>query len=539
MSGRTAQFDPGDVEGQLLGRAADIGRVLAKHGLKELFSRSDDELTPRERARRLRASLEELGPTFCKLGQILSTRPDLLPPEFIDELATLQDRVTPMTEAEVVSVMEEDLGVPWEDVFESIDPLPLAAGTIGQVHKATLENGDRVVAKVQRPAAGPDIYRDLGLLELFAKKSADRPAFRQVVDLPAVIKHLSDSLRRELDFRQEAANIERMRVVLDPYPRLDVPGVYDELSISRLLVMQEVQGVPLREAPEGEARTEAARQLLESYYRQILTVGFFHADPHPGNLKWWHDKVYFLDFGMVGEVDPETRELLLLLLMAFWREDVPFLTDVILMPSGDEKHTDLDGQAFHEELGVLVTHFRHSLLKEIELGPVLQGITEISARHDVRLPASLALTGKALAQMQLATAELDPTLDPFSVAGTYLFRSLTGGLRERADPQRLIYDVQKLKTRAVRLIEALERLAGTRPGPNFQVHISGTERLETAIRTATRRVALALTAGPCIMGAAFTADTSVASWVPQTLGAFGGFLTVILLADLVLRRGKR
>ncbi len=386
-----ASTDPPQVEGQLLGRAAEIGSVLAKHGLKELFSRSDDEMTPRERARRLRASLEELGPTFAKLGQILSTRPDLLPPEFIEELATLQERVTPMTETEVVSVMEEELGVPWEDVFESIDPRPLAAGTIGQVHRATLENGDLVVVKVQRPSAGSDIYRDLGLLERFAEKAADRPAFRQVVDVPAVITHLSDSLRRELDFRQEAANIERMRSVLESYSRLDVPSVYKELSTSRLLVMGEVQGVSLREAPEGPERIEAARQLLESYYSQILTAGFFHADPHPGNLKWWNDKIYFLDFGMVGEVGPETRELLLLMLMAFWQEDVPFLTDVLLMMSGEEQRSDVDLNAVHEELGLLVARFRHSSLKEIELGPVLQGMTEIAARNDIRLPASLAL----------------------------------------------------------------------------------------------------------------------------------------------------
>jgi predicted unusual protein kinase regulating ubiquinone biosynthesis (AarF/ABC1/UbiB family) len=429
--------------------------------------------------------------------------------------------------------------VPWEDVFEAIDPRPLAAGTIGQVHRATLENGDRVVVKVQRPSAGPDIYRDLGLLERFADKAADRPVFRQVVDVPAVITHLSDSLRRELDFRQEAANIERMREVLEPYSRLDVPSLYRELSTSRLLVMGEIQGVSLREAPEGPERIEAARQLLESYYTQILTAGFFHADPHPGNLKWWNDKIYFLDFGMVGEVGPETRELLLLLLMAFWREDVPFLTDVLFMLSGDGRNSNINLDAIHEELGLLVARFRHSSLKEIELGPVLQGMTEVAARNDIRLPASLALTGKALAQMQLATAELDPDLDPFSVAGTYLFRSLTGGLRERADPQRLIYDVQKTKTRVTRLIDSIERLAGSRPGANFQVQISGTERLERVIRVAARRVSLAITAGACIIGGAFTASSDLASWVPLTLGAFGGVVTVILIADLVAHRGRR
>ena len=196
--------------------------------------------------------------------------------------------------------MERELGVPWEDVFASIDPSPLAAGTIGQVHRATLEDGTRVVVKVQRPSAEEEILRDLGLLELFAAQAAKRAGLREVVDVPALVEHLSSSLRRELDFRQEAQNIERMRAILARYDRLAVPGLHADLSTSRLLVMEEVQGGPLRDAPEGPERREAARQLLEAYYRQVLTDGFFHADPHPGNLRWWDGRIYFLDLGMVG-----------------------------------------------------------------------------------------------------------------------------------------------------------------------------------------------------------------------------------------------
>src|ERR687898_402150 len=288
----------------------------------------------RRQAKRLRSSLEELGPTFAKLGQILSTRPDLMPSEFIEELATLQDNVPRLTEAQVVRVMEQELGVPWEDVFESIEPTPMAAGTIAQVHRATLADGRRVVVKVQRPTAHEDIMQDLALLQLFAEKTENRPAFRQVIDMPAVFEHLSGSLQRELDFRQEAGNIDRMGQVLEPYPRLDVPAVHHDLSSARLLVMQEIQGGSIRTAPDGPERSEAARQLLESYYAQILTEGFFHADPHPGNLMWWNDKIYFLDFGMVGQIGPEIRENLMLLLMAFWQEDVQFLTDVTLMLAG-------------------------------------------------------------------------------------------------------------------------------------------------------------------------------------------------------------
>ncbi|HXF73344.1 MAG TPA: AarF/UbiB family protein [Actinomycetota bacterium] len=518
-------------------RAARIGAVLARHGLRELFARPepDTEAQRRAQAQRLRAALEELGPTFAKLGQVLSTRPDLLPPAFIEELATLQDNVPPLTEAEVVHVMEQELGVPWEDVFESIDPVPMAAGTIAQVHRATLTDGERVVVKVQRPTARAEIEQDLGLLELFAERTARRPAFRQVVDMPAVFEHLSSSLHRELDFRREAANIERMREVLSPYPRLDVPRVYRDLSTDRLLVMEEVQGVPVRAAPPGPERREAARQLLESYYRQILTDGFFHADPHPGNLKWWNDRIYFLDLGMVGEVGPEMREHLMLLLMAFWQEDVQFLTDVTFMLAGGADRSDIDIDRFREELGQLMAKHRNLALREIQLGPILQEMTEIAIRHDVPLPASLALTGKALAQMQLAAAELDPELDPFEVAGSFLMRSLVGRIRDRADPKKLFYEAQKLKVRFARLAEAMERLAGTRPGPKLQVNFRA-EPLERTVHQAGRRLSLGITAGAALLGSAMTASAEVASWVPAALGALGGGLTLALVVDLL--RGR-
>jgi ubiquinone biosynthesis protein len=528
-------------EGRLLGRAARIGRVLAKQGFAELFTagrgQPADEETVRARARRLRGAMEELGPTFAKMGQILSTRPDLLPQPFIEELATLQDQVPPLTEEEVVKVMEEELGVPWEDVFESIDPEPMAAGTIAQVHRATLTDGERVVVKVQRPTARTDILQDLGLLELFAEKTQERSAFRQVIDLPTIIEHLSASLRRELDFRQEASNLERMHGVLASFSRLDAPRVFSEFSTDRLLTMEEIQGVPLREIPDGPARKDAARQLLESYYEQILAEGFFHADPHPGNMMWWNDRIYFLDLGMVGEIEPEERNLMLLLLMAFWRGDVNFLSDVVLMLAGEDQRADLDVEGFQAEVGTLLDRTRGLSLKEMQLGPILQEITEMSIRHGVRLPASLALTGKALAQMQLATAQLDPSLDPLSVVGDFMMKGFVGRFRDRLDPRWLFYEAQKLRTRMVRLMEAVERLAGARPGPKLQVQFRGMEGLEDTVRRTGRRLAVGMVAAASLAGSAFAAASVHApGWMAPTMGIGGLTLTAGLIFDLFRRR---
>lgn len=515
--------------GHLTARAAQIAAVIARHGLKA--AKEDDGARPA----RLRAALEELGPTFCKLGQILSTRPDLIPPELADELAHLQDRVPPLSEAEVVQVMEEELGVPWEDVFESIEPEPLAAGTIGEVHRARLEGGKRVVIKVQRPGAEEEIERDLGLFALFAEKAEGREALSGLVDIPAVVEHLSSSLRRELDFREEAANLERMREVLAEFPHLGVPAVHERLTTKRLLVMDEIQGVPLREAPPGEARRRAARELLDAYYRQVLAEGFFHADPHPGNLLWADDTIFLLDLGMVGTLDDETRGLLLLLLLAFWREDSEFLADLLLILG--EARADVDLEGLREDLADYVGQFKVGAFGDIQLGPMLDALIEIAARHGIRLPGSLAMTGKAFSQMQLAVGELDPTLDPFAAVSAFMLRMLRTRLGGALDPQKTVYEIQKVKLRTTRLIEGIERLTGARPGPGLQIELRGSRSLEEAIKRAGRRIALAFGGGAALLAAVLAAAaTSIDLWVPVTLGIVAGIAGIVLALDLANKK---
>ena len=534
----TRSAESASPEPRLAVRGAQIVAVMARHGLKELFGRPDEEgATGRRRqASGLRAALEELGPTFSKLGQVLSTRPDLLPVEYIEELALLQDHVPPMTESDVVRVSEQELGVPWEDVFKSIDPNPLAAGTIAQVHRATLERGDRVVVKVQRPTARAEIEQDLALLEVFAEKVGKRPALKQVIDMEAVFKHLSASLHRELDFRQEADNIGRMQSVLAGYDRLAVPSVYRDLSTSRLLVMEEIQGIPIKQAPAGSERIQAAGQLLESYYKQIIVDGFFHADPHPGNLLWWKNRIYFLDFGMVGAVGADFREHLLLLLMALWQEDAAFVTDVTLMMTGAIDRSDLDVSRFQSEIGEVMAKYRTAALAEMQIGPILQEMSAIALRHGVPLPASLTLAVKALAQVQLATADLDPELDPFDVAGKFLMRWVVKRMGATLNPKTLVYQSQKLKVRALRVIEAVEHLIGARPGQKLVVNFQA-NTLEDIVHRTGRRLALGLTAAASVIATGLTAgSTTVTDWVPATFGVVAGLLTVGLIIDLVRRR---
>jgi predicted unusual protein kinase regulating ubiquinone biosynthesis (AarF/ABC1/UbiB family) len=240
---------------------------------------------------------------------------------------------------------------------------------------------------------------------------------------------------------------------------------------------------------------------------------------------------------MVGEVGADMREHMMLLLMAFWQEDVGFLTDVTLMLTGAINRSDLDVEAFQEEIGALMAKNRGASLKDIQLGPVLQEMTEIAMRHEVPLPASMTLTAKALAQMQLAAATLDPDIDPFDVAGKFLMRTVIRGMGAKFDPTTLFYQTQRFKVRFQKVVEAIERLIGARPGQKLEVNFRAAT-LETTIRRAGRRLALSLTAGAAILGTALTAVSSnVANWVPPAFGAAAGLLTIGLLWDLIRRKG--
>ena len=317
--------------------------------------------------------------------------------------------------------------------------------------------------------------------------------------------------------------------------------IHAGISIVSVLVMEEIPGGPIADAPEGMARKEAARQLIESYYRQVLTEGFFHADPHPGNLMWCNGKVYFLDFGMVGEVTPKLREDVMLLLLAFWQEDDAFLSDIALSLSDSEPQPPFDLPAFRREMRELVARYRHLPMREIRLGPILQEMTATALRHGVPLPAALVLTAKALAQVQLATAELDPDLDPFAVGGSFIAHTMLRRLHEGLEPQRMLYETQKLRVRLARIVEALERVIGARDGPKLQLQVRGVDSLETSVRRASRLMSLALAAAAAVVATALTAaSTNVPSWLPRTFGAASVLLVLLLVIDAVRpRHGPR
>lgn len=528
---------PREPSPELARRAAEIARELGPPLLRQLGGRSLGGADPEAGARDLRAALERLGPTFGKLGQILSTRPDLVPPAYVRELSQLQSSVPPMGEAEVVGAMEASLGVPWEDAFASIDPQPLAAGTIGQVHRATLADGSRVVVKVQRPGAARVVDQDLALLEGLARRAGGARRVAELVDLPSVVEQLGAALREELDFCHEADNLERMAASLAPYPHLGVPRPHRELSSSRLLVMDEIVGAtPVSEAPPGEARAAAARELLQSYYRQILEDGFFHADPHPGNLLWADDRIWLLDLGMVGSLDRTTRRHLVLLLLAFAQGDTSLLADVSL-DLGGAVPPGLDLAAFERDLQDLLDAVRGRPLGELQLADLLNRLTVISVRHRVPLPASLTMVGKALGQVQLTVAGIEPDIDPIAEAGRFLAASVLRRVAGRADPQDLLYQVEKARYRLTQVADGLATVAGNRPGRQMEVRFTSA-RLERSVQRAGRTVALGLSAGLACVAATIAAGSErIDPRAARMVNGLAAGLSVGLAADLLRGRG--
>jgi len=518
-------------------RAAEIARVLGPLGLRQLSGRVLHSSGDADGPRRLREAFERLGPTFGKLGQVLSTRPDLLPEEYLDELASLQSDVPPLTEAEVVAVMERELGVPWEDVFSAIDPEPLAAGTIGQVHRARLANGARVVVKVQRPGAAELVERDLELLARVVGPVSRLGRVRRIIDLPSLVDQVSGALREELDFTDEARNLDRMGEILASNRRVAVPACHRDLTSKGLLVMDEiVDGVALREAPPGEERTEATRELLQAYYKQVLEAGFFHADPHPGNLMWADDTIWLLDLGMVGRLEDTTRRQLMLVLLAFVQGDIEMLADISLDLSGLADDVDVDMGAYRADLAKLMDGVRGRSLQEIQLIELLNQLTAISVRHGVPLPSSIAMVGKALAQVELTVSELSPELDPIEEAGRYFVRSIANRFAGRLDPQRLVYEAERLRYRLGQIGEGLATVAGNRPGRQLEVRFTS-HRLERRVASAGRLIGLGFGAGLTWVAATMASGSERTDpRLARSLHGLAGGLTAGLVAEAVRNR---
>lgn len=424
-----------------LRRYRQIAEVLVSHGFGAIVAQLDlhhrldlprrllrreqpaqPELTPAEH---VRLALEELGPTFIKLGQILSTRPDLLPPAFLAELSRLQDQVPPEPWDTVKTCLEQSLGAAVEEVFQTFEPEPIAAASLAQVYSATLAGGKPVVVKVQRPDIEKTINLDLDILYDMARLVQERTPLGRYYDLVELAEEFAVSLRAELDYRREGSNADRFRKNFAGEPHLRVPRVYWEYTSRCVLVQERINGIKINDIAALDAagydRHQIALHSARFIIKEVLEDGFFHADPHPGNIIIMPGEVIgMMDFGMVGRLEPADRaDLVRLYIVAVQLDTVGIVEQLVRM--GVAEHTP-DRAALRRDIRRLLHKYHGLPLSDIRAGELLEEVRPIVYRHRLRLPADLWLLGKTLVMMEGVGFELDPNFDIFAVSRPYVYR---------------------------------------------------------------------------------------------------------------------
>jgi ubiquinone biosynthesis protein len=370
---------------------------------------------------RVRHTLEDLGPTYIKLGQLMSGRGDLLPPGFTEELTKLLDAAPAFAYEEAVKQIERELGHPPEDIFASFERTPIAAASIGQVHRAVLSNGDRVVVKVQRPNIHQTVKSDLDLLARQAQFLERRSEAARNYNLIEIVEELGYSLRNELDYTSEAQNIDRFYQAYADDPNIRIPRVYWEYTTRHVIVMEELDGIKLTEMDrlkrEGYDLAAIAEIGTNFYMKQIFEDGFFHADPHPANIMVVDDQLVVLDFGMVAFLSKQLRDDLGDLLIAVINQDIGRAVTVMVRMGVITRSTNL--RELERDIHRLLVRYLGLPLYQMDVANILKEIFSISFMHHIRLPSDFALLIRTVIILNSVGSQLDPdyrlvaSLEPF------------------------------------------------------------------------------------------------------------------------------
>jgi ubiquinone biosynthesis protein len=445
-------------------RYLQISRILARHGLIPYLrgGRRSELATPEGRARlarSLRLALEDGGVTFVKLGQVLSTRRDLLPPEFITELSRLQDDAPKVPWPDISTVLEESLGGPVTEKFAGFDQDPIAAASIAQVHTATLPSGDRVVVKVRRPDVTGVVGSDLDIVQRLAVRLQRHTRWGRTVGAVDLAQGFAAALREELDLRIEAQNMTAVAAA-DRDEGLRVPAAYQPYCGERLLVMQYLHGRPLLTAAPGlpaESRAALARDLLDSLLRQVMLDGIFHADPHPGNILLLNDgHLGLLDWGSVGRIDAGLRAALQRLLLALDRGDPIMLHDALL--DVVDRPEQLDEPRLERALGrFLARYFATSTTPDVRM---FTGLFRIVADYGLAVPPEIAAVFRALATVEGTLTQLAPGFDIVAEARRFGDQQLAAQLSPEAIRNTAAADLTMLVPMLRRLPRRIDRIGG-------------------------------------------------------------------------------
>ena len=375
---------------------------------------------------KMRLMFEALGPTFVKVGQILSMRSEILPQSFCDELAKLRADADPMPYSTVLDVLAAEYGRPADEVFAHIDPKPLGSASLAQVHRATLKTGEDVAIKVQRPGVRETMAQDVSIMRSIAKAATKVIRTSQIVDLKGVVEELWDTFESETDFLIEARNLAEFKRFSVRFKYMDCPTVYVELCTEHVVVMEYIDGIsvshPGRLVDAGYDLKEIGTKLVDNYATQILDDGFFHADPHPGNIIIRGGQIVLIDLGMTGRLDQRTRAVLKEMIFAVAKQDSPALAEGLLRFAGTEADPE-DYPALLADLDVIVKEFGTVDLAELDIAAFLTALTQMAGRHNIEVPSTVTTVGRALVTLEGLLDEFIPDVNMIEIISDHIATS--------------------------------------------------------------------------------------------------------------------
>ncbi|KJH73633.1 ABC1 kinase family protein [Aliterella atlantica] len=502
----------------------------------------------------LRNILVDLGPVYVKLGQLLSTRPDLLPSSYIEELSTLQDEVPPVPWSEVEVFIRKQLKKSLDETFASIDPVPVAAGSIAQTHHAILVDGREVAVKVQRPGIDATVAQDISLIRGVADLVA-RTEFGQSYEVDSLAEEFATALLAELDFTREASFTDQLRQNLSnsrwfDSDKLVVAEINWDLTTEKIMVMQWLNGLPLLSAKlnselngqnSSQERGEITSLLFRAFFQQVYIDGFFHADPHPGNLFYLKDgRVALLDCGMVGRLDPRTQQILTEMLLAIVDLDAQRCSQLTLQLADSAQPVILS--RLENDYDRMLRKYYNLSLSQINFSQVFYEVLQVARNNKIRLPSNLGLYAKTLANLEGVTRKFNPEvnlLDEIKPLITDLFRRQLFGNNPLQSLLRTALDIKSLSLQSPRHIELLlDRV--TSETLQWNLSLRGFDGLRRTVDDSANRLSFSILVGSMIMGAAIIsskAQTSELSWISSILFAFASLLGLWLIFS-TLRSGR-
>lgn len=492
-----------------LGRYKGIVRLLLRYGRSDGVRDVDgvDIDVRAEEAEQLARDLEAMGPTFVKLGQLLSTRPDLLPPPYLEALSRLQDDVAPFPAEEAESVVAAELGVRISRAFSEWEPEPFAAASLAQVHKAALRDGRLVAVKVQRPGIREQVTGDMDALQTVTEQLDQHSEAGRHYQFSAFLDEFRSSLLRELDFQAEARNLQRLGHDLRDYDRLVVPQPVEDYTTSRVLTMDFVRARKVTDlGPLGRMEVdgvELADQLFRAYLTQILVNGFFHADPHPGNILLTDDqRLVLLDLGMVARITPRVQEHLVRLLVAVGESRVEETADVTM--SLGHPRRGFDRQRYQRRLAELLARVEDLSAGSLHVGTLVLEVSRLAAEEGLRPPPELALLGKTMLNLDEVGHILDPDFNPNASIRRHVADIMSRRLWRETSTGTLLDTALEAKEFLQELPGRVNKIMDTVAEGRFEVKVDAVDEqaLMVMFQKVANRVASGVVLAALILGAA-------------------------------------